>query len=115
METSPIGKVIRTRWMSWKGLGKGTRSRLARCLRTRESGGSVRSGNTVPQFFRLWNPAGQFGGLFDPDRHLLLIKLVLFVDIEPADFLAAFGAAGWNGFQRGAVEEGDLDVAGEDV
>src|SRR5438309_11685774 len=68
---------------------------------------------TDPQDGRLRNPAGQRGGLLHPRRHLRLVELVVFMDVDPARVLAR--ASGWNGSQRRASEEGHLDVVGEDV
>src|SRR5882757_2152157 len=58
--------------------------------------------------------AGQRGGLLHPVRHLRLVKLVAFADVDVARVLALAGA--WrNRSQRRAAEESHLDVAGEGV
>src|SRR5205085_8915647 len=41
--------------------------------------------------------------------------IVLFADVDPARVFAFFGAAGGNGFEGGAGEEGDFHVMGEGV
>ncbi len=63
----------------------------------------------------LREPAGQRGGLLHPGRHLRLVELVVFVDVDPAHVLAAVRATGRDRSQRLAVEEGHLNVASEDV
>ncbi len=53
--------------------------------------------------------------MLDPGGELDFIKLVAFVDVDPAGFFAALGVA-WRGWvQGGASEESYLYVAGEDV
>jgi hypothetical protein len=46
-----------------------------------------------PQDCWLGNPAGQRGGLLHPRRHLRLVELVVFMDVEVAHFLV-LGLAG---------------------
>src|SRR3984893_16114247 len=58
--------------------------------------------------------AGQRGGLLYPVRHLRLVELVAFVDADVARVLALAGA-GRDRSQRGAAEEGHLDVVREGV
>lgn len=41
---------------------------------------------------RLWNSAGQRGGLFHPIRHLRLVEFVAFVDVDVARVLALASA-----------------------
>src|SRR5687767_5758875 len=65
-----------------------------------------------PSVRRLRTPPGQRRRLLHPGSHLRFIEIIL-VDVDPACILAR--ATGGNGPQRGASEEGHLDVAGEDV
>src|SRR5271166_2453674 len=67
---------------------------------------------TDPQDGRLRNPAGQRGGLLHPRRHLRLVELVVFMDVEVAHFLV-LGLAGGDRTQRRAAEESQLDVLRE--
>src|SRR5947207_12874123 len=69
---------------------------------------------TNPQDGRLRNPAGRRGGLLHPRRHLRLVELVVFMDVDIARVLALAGA-GRDRSQRRAAEEGHLDVVSEDV
>src|SRR4051812_27007804 len=57
-------------------------------------------------------PAWHCSRLLHPRRELRLVEIA-FLDVDPARLLAA--AAGRNGSQRRAAEEGHLDVAGEDM
>src|SRR3954471_22157392 len=56
--------------------------------------------------------AGQRGGLPHPRRQPLLVEIVL-VDVDPARVLGL--AAGRSRTKRGALKEGHLDGAREDV
>jgi hypothetical protein len=56
---------------------------------------------------RLWNPAGQRGGLLHPIRHLRLVELVAFVDVDVARVLALAGA-GRDWSQRRAAKNATL-------
>src|SRR5258706_6338036 len=58
--------------------------------------------------------AGQRRGLLHPVRHLRLVELVAFVDVDVARVLALTGA-GRDRLQRRAAEEGHLDVVREGV
>src|SRR5215510_11304337 len=58
--------------------------------------------------------AGQRGGLLHPARHLRLVELVAFVDVDVAHVLVLAGA-GRDRPQRRATEESHLDVASEHV
>ncbi len=82
-------------------------SRMSRLVRGRW-GGDRASGRSA----RL--PAGQRGGLLHPRRHLRLVELVVFIDVDIARVLALAGA-GRDRSQRRAAEKGHLDVVREDV
>src|SRR6266571_331234 len=56
--------------------------------------------------------AGQRGGLLHPRRHLRLVELVAFSDVDVARVLALAGT-GRDRLQRCAAEEGHLDVLRE--
>lgn len=63
----------------------------------------------------LRSPSWQFGGLFDPGCELWFVEWGVRADVQPAGFLAALSTAGREWLEGGAFEEGDFDVAGEDV
>src|SRR5882672_990782 len=67
---------------------------------------------TEPQDGRLRDPAGQRGCLLHPRRHLRVVELVAFADVDVARVLA-LARTGRERSQRRAAEEGYLDVPGE--
>jgi hypothetical protein len=75
---------------------------------------AARAPSTTRWTEELLDPAGQRGRLLHPLRHLRLVELVAFADVEVARVLALAGA-GRDGPQRRPAEEGDLHVAREGV